>query len=62
MVAAHRRYTAWNVEPTAAKLPTLRAAHFEKLGALVRGLDLAQLACRDVGIESSSSLVRNSTV
>src|SRR6516162_4158681 len=48
---AHRRYAAGNVEPGTAKLPTLRAVGFEELGALVRGLDLAQLVRRDVGIE-----------
>jgi len=50
-VPAHRWYAARNVEPAAAKLPTPRAVRFEELGALVRGLDLAQLACRDVGID-----------
>ena len=33
------------------KLPTLRAVGFEELDALVRGLDLAELVRRDVGIE-----------
>ena len=42
---------ARDVEPSPAELPTLRAVHFKDLGALVRGLDLAQLARRDVGIE-----------
>src|SRR5882672_4896184 len=50
-MAAHRRYAAGNIEPATAKLPTLRAVRFEELGALVRCLDLAQLARRDVGIE-----------
>ena len=48
---AHRWYAARNVQPATAKLPTLRSVGFEDLGALVRGLDLAQLARRDVGIE-----------
>jgi len=56
-VSAHRRYAARNVEPATAELPTLRAVRFEELGALVRGLDLAQLARRDVGIEDIESFI-----
>src|SRR5215467_15628046 len=40
-----------------AKLPALRAVGFEKLGALVGALDLAQLARRDVGIEDIEAFV-----
>ena len=43
---------------------TLRAVGFEELGALVRGLDLAQLARREVGIEDIERfiVVKNSAV
>ena len=48
---AHRRCVARNVEPAGAELPTLHAVRIEELGALVRGLDLSQLARRDLVIE-----------
>src|SRR5262249_56155983 len=51
VVAGDGGYGAGNVEAATAKLSTLRAVRFEELGALVGGLDLAQLARRDVGIE-----------
>ena len=57
VVTAHRRNTARNVEPAAAKLPALRAVRFEELDALVHGLDFEQLARRDAGIENIEPII-----
>ena len=46
-----------DVEPAAAQQTTLGAVRFEELAALVRRLDLTQLARRDVGIKDIEACV-----
>src|SRR5215831_21418754 len=56
-MSAHRRYAARDVEPATAQLAAPRPVCFEELPALVRRLDLAQLARRDVGIKDIETFV-----
>jgi hypothetical protein len=56
-VPAHWQNAARDVEPATAQRSTLCAVCFEGFATLVRRLDLAQLARRDVGIKDIESFV-----
>src|SRR5262249_45615796 len=57
VMVAHRQYAARDVEPAMAQRPALCAIQFEELATVVRRLDLAQLAPRDVGIKDIQPIV-----
>src|SRR5262249_43604939 len=57
VVPTQRRHAAWDVEAATAQQTTLCAVCFEELATLIRCLDLAQLARRDIGIKDIEAFV-----